>query len=109
FTLHYDALPDALTVRADAPGSLTVYQGQVALTSLAGGRLREIRFASEALHGVRTLLDEGLAHFAGLVPRPASAPSAFAQDFAWTSYVNVLVAVLNAIKASGHGGALLLA
>ena len=109
FALHYDALPDALTVRADAPGCLMVYQGQIALTALASGRIRAVRVASEALHGVQTLVDEGLTHFGHVVPRPQRAPASFAQNFAWTSYVNVLLALLNAIKASGHGGALLIA
>ena len=109
FALHYDALPDALTVRADAPGHLMVYQGQIALTALASGRIRAVRVASEALHGVQALVDEGLTHFAGVVGRPQRAPASFAQNFAWTSYVNVLLALLNAIKAKGHGGALLIA
>lgn len=109
FALHYDALPDALTVRADAPGCLMVYQGQIALTALASGRIRAVRVASEALHGVQVLVDEGLTHFGNAVNRPQRAPASFAQNFAWTSYVNVLLALLNAIKASGHGGALLMA
>lgn len=109
FALHYDALPDALTVRADAPGRLTVYQGQLALTSLESGRIRETRFATEALHGVGGLIEQGLIHFQAHAGKPQRAPAAFAQDFAWTSYVNVLLAILNAIKAQRHGGAVILA
>jgi hypothetical protein len=109
FAFYYEALPDALTVRVDGPGALAVYQGQYALTALAGGRLRESRFSETSLHGLHLLLEEGHTHFESLVAGPRHAPARLAREFEWTAYVNVLLATINAIRRNGHGGAVVLA
>ncbi|MNS17984.1 hypothetical protein D3C72_496690 [compost metagenome] len=109
FAFHYDALPDALTIRVDGPGALSVFQGQLAVASLVGGKLRESRFAQESLHGIQPLLEEGQAHFADRIEGPRHAPDRLVREFEWTAYVNVLMALLNAIRQRGHGGAVVLA
>lgn len=108
FAFHFDALPEALTVRAEGPGILTAYQGQIPLATLAGGKIREGRFTAETLHGLHPLLDEGHRHFAQITEPPRFAPPRLSQEFAWSTYVNVLLATVNAIKRGGHGGALIL-
>ncbi|MDB5097576.1 MAG: hypothetical protein JWM80_1997 [Cyanobacteria bacterium RYN_339] len=109
FAFHYDSLPFAVTVRADGPGKLTVYQGPVALASLAGGQLHHTGFAAGSMHGLRPLFDDGHRYFEDLIENPVHAPVAMARDFEWTAYTTTLLAIVNAIRQRGHGGALILA
>jgi hypothetical protein len=108
FAFHYDALPDTLTVRVEGPGRLAVYHGQQEVASLAGGRLGGGQLVHDSLHGIYSLLEEGRAHFSRLVAGPRLAPGRAAQDFEWTAYMSVLMAIVNSIRNSGHGGALVL-
>lgn len=109
FAFHYESLPDALTIRVDGPGRLTVFQGQVILSTLSSGRIRSGQVALESLHGVHGLLEEGHQVFAERIQRPRHAPTAMAQDFEWSAYSNVLLAIINSIRIRGHGGALVFA
>lgn len=109
FSLHYDALPDALIIRVDGPGTMTVYQGQIPLATLDGGRLHDVGQGLGSLHGIQALVTDGHQRLSHMIEAPRHAPAAMARDFEWTAYTNLLLALANAVKLGGHGGALVLA
>ena len=109
FSSRYEALPHGLTVRVDAPGSLTAYQNQTAVLALFGGKLQRSQSLPESLYGAHALFEEGIGGlWAELARRgvPLDEPS---RQVVSLTYLNILTAIVNAIRRLNHGGALVLA
>ncbi|HEY9724700.1 MAG TPA: hypothetical protein V6D47_22045 [Oscillatoriaceae cyanobacterium] len=109
FAARHEALPHALTLRIDGPGSITVYQNQAALLALASGRLQGSQSLPDSLFGVHGLIDEGLGYFTERLAQQNITIEPPSVELLRLAYLNVLVSTINGIKRLGHGGALVLA
>jgi hypothetical protein len=108
FAYHYDRLPDALLARVEAPGWITVYQGNYSIASLRSGQVHsELTHSSFDTLGVHSLFKEGLGLIEKEIIRPKYEYPRDYYEFEWLAYVNTILAVVNSIQLSGHGGALI--
>lgn len=110
FAYHYDPLPHALIMRANAPGRIVVYQGGYRMAALSGGKLEAGRMRMSALDllGAHPLFEEGQKSLRSVVKPPDHEPPREWHGFEWLAYVNCILAIVNGIQAAGHGGALIL-
>lgn len=110
FAYSYDALPEALLVRVDAPGHLTVFQGSYVVASLRSGRIQlETPLSTGDLLGAYPLFREGQKLLRAQITPPRYEIVRDWDQFEWLTYVNTILAIVNSIQSAGHGGALILA
>ena len=105
---HYDSLPEALLVRVEGPGQLTVYQGNYSIASLQAGRIQTTLPIADLL-GVYPLFKEGRDLLHNEIIPPEHGTSSELYDFGWFAYVNTILAIVNSVKLGGHGGSLIFA
>lgn len=109
FTYYYETLPDALLVRVQAPGSLSVYQGQYLIASLQSGKLQSNEIVPIGLLGVYPLFTEGHGLLRDNIPEPKHEETREWHEFEWMAYVNTVLAIINSVHIRGHGGAIIFA
>ncbi|MFO7168679.1 MAG: hypothetical protein DIU80_011720 [Chloroflexota bacterium] len=110
FSYSHDALPEALLVRVDAPGQLTVFQGSYVVATLRSGRIQiESPLSTGDLLGAYPLFREGQKLLRSQITPPRYEVLRDWDQFEWLTYVNTILAIVNGIQCSGHGGALILA
>jgi hypothetical protein len=110
FAYSYDALPEALLVRVDAPGHLTVFQGSYVVASLRSGRIQvETPLSTSDLLGAYPLFREGQKLLRSQITPPRFEVLRDWDQFEWLTYVNTILAIVTSIQAGCHGGALILA
>lgn len=104
--LHPEPLPHAFMVRSNAPGNLTIHQGQTPIFHLKSGKTERPSTLSSNVFAINGIAKEGVK---ALRSGQAPPPHEWAEDhevFEWKLYVHVTFGILNTIQRSGHGGAL---
>ncbi|HWQ12617.1 MAG TPA: hypothetical protein VNL77_07455 [Roseiflexaceae bacterium] len=110
FAYSYDALPEALLVRVEAPGHLTIFQGSYVVATLRSGHIQvETPLSTSDLLGAYPLFREGQKLLRSQITPPRFEVLRDWDQFEWLTYVNTILAIVNSIQAGGHGGALILA
>ncbi|MEN9935090.1 MAG: hypothetical protein RLZZ387_1669 [Chloroflexota bacterium] len=110
FAYTYDALPEALLVRVDSPGQLTVFQGSYVVTTFRSGTIQiETPLTTGDLLGAYPLLREGQNLLRPQITPPRYEVLRDRDQFEWLTYVNTTLAIVNSMQASNQGGALILA
>ncbi len=105
---HYDSLPEALLVRVEGPGQVTVYQGNYSIASLQAGCLQAMLPIADLL-GAYPLFKEGQDILRNEIIPPEYGTLLGLHDFEWFAYVNTILAIVNSVKLGGHGGSLIFA
>jgi len=80
------------------------------MAALSGGRLvfGGMQVAWIDMMGANPLFEEGHNAFRELITAPTHEYPKQGHEFEWLAYVNCILAVLNGMQLSGHGGALIL-
>lgn len=103
--------PNALNIRIDGPGRLSVFQGGFLFAQLSEGVLsRPPTLSSTEFMGIDSYITKpGLAALQDRITPPKSEPPREYRDFEYSAYLNVIVSISNTIDAGRHGGTLILA
>ena len=107
-TYSFDSLPHALSIRAEGPGRLIVYQGDYAIVSLAGGKIIEGQSVPTVeLLGINSLFDKTLENLKDKITSPEHESPKEWNSFQWIALINAIYAILNEIQRNGYGGTLI--
>lgn len=105
-----ELLPHALIIRIEGPGEIKINQGQYLVATLKGGKIIvEPPTSHINLLGAGKLFHEGLILLEKQIQRPKFEHIKEWSEFEYVSYVNTILAIINAIEQKGHGGALIFA
>jgi hypothetical protein len=108
-SLYHRPAPFALTVDVRDAGELHIYQGDIKLAAMKAGHLQDqIAFSSLEFLSITDILARGEQALGPGVTSPRFEPPREASDFEWTALLGTILAVVNGVKAHGHGGTLLL-
>jgi Probable sensor domain DACNV len=108
-SFYYRPAPFALTIEVCDPGELHVYQGGAKVVSLKAGHLHDLIAYSELeFLPISQILMEGERALRSRIVGPAHEPARETSDFEWTALLNTVLCIVNTVRASGHGGTVLL-
>jgi len=108
-SFYYRPAPFALTIEVCDPGELHVYQGGAKVVSLRAGRLHDLIAYSELeFLPISQILMDGERALRARIVGPEHEPSRETSDFEWTALLNTVLCIVNTVRASGHGGTVLL-
>jgi hypothetical protein len=110
FTYDYGSQPQALLIRAEAPGQLKVYQGVFQIASLRSGTLEKVQLVTAMdLLGTSSLFQEGHAFLQRKITPPKHEDISDWYGFEYDAYVNAVLAIVNNVRLHEHGGAVIFA
>jgi hypothetical protein len=119
FSYVYSPPPSALNIRVTGPGRLNVYQGSYLVASLSSGRIQDqgtmsvndcfgvLGFIGEGFDQLDEFIEDPNLYLPGMEPLEHE-PLKERYNFAWTAYLNTILALVNVIQGKGHGGALII-
>lgn len=106
---YYRPAPYALTIEVVDAGELHVYQGGARLISIKAGHLQNlIAYSALDFLPISQILMSGERALHDRIVTPRHEASRETSDFEWTALLNTVLCIVNAIRARGHGGTVLL-
>ncbi len=110
YDYNRESPPNALNIRVDGPGRLTIFQGGYLFVVLSEGVMsRPPIVSSMEFIGIDACITKpGLAALSGGIVPPRREPTREYVDFEFSAYLNVIVSIVNTIDAARHGGTLIL-
>jgi hypothetical protein len=108
-SFYYRPAPYALMVEVVDAGELHVYQAGARLVSIKAGHLQNL-MAYSALDflPVSPILTTGEQALRARIVAPRHESPRETSDFEWTALLNTILCIVNAVRARGHGGTVLL-
>lgn len=99
-----EPLPHAFLLRVEGPGTLTVFRHQAAVLTLSEGQIHQSRTMANRPEAAPTVLLEGARQIAERLP-----VSERTAVLTRRAYLQVVLTIVNGIRARAHGGALIVA
>lgn len=99
-----EPLPHAFLLRIEGPGTLTVFRHQAAVLTLSEGVIHHARAMAKRPESAPSVLLDGARHLAERLP-----PSERTETLTRRAYLQVILTIVNGIRARQHGGALIVA
>jgi hypothetical protein len=106
---YYRPAPYALMVEVLDAGEVHVYQGGARIASLEAGHLHDLlAFSALEFLPISPILDAGESRLRSRLVAPEHEAPRETSDFQWTALLNTVLCIVNGVRASGHGGTVLL-